>query len=169
MILFSVTSHLKRLLIDICTNTRFENMEKLEGLLKTGFKVLLSLATQFWFKSYFIFNRKLYKQVDGVAMASLLGTMLDNAFLVHFNKKWLQSWPSDFKPYHYQQYVDGIFVLLTSPKPSEAFPNVLNGRHANMSFTIESEKENRTYFFDVHIICKDKTFTTFWNFYKYML
>ena len=81
MILFSVTSHLKRLLIDICTNTRFENMEKLEGLLKTGFKVLLSLATQFWFKSYFIFNRKLYKQVDGVAMASLLGTMLDNAFL----------------------------------------------------------------------------------------
>ena len=81
MILFSLTSHLKRLLIDICTNTRFENMEKLEGLLKTGFQVLLSLATQFWFKSYFIFNRKLYKQVDGVAMASLLGTMLDNAFL----------------------------------------------------------------------------------------
>ena len=47
MILFSLTFHLKRLLIDICTNTRFKNMEKLEGLLKTGFKVLLSLATQF--------------------------------------------------------------------------------------------------------------------------
>ena len=29
-----------------------------------------------------------------------------------------------------------------------------------MPFTIESEKQNRTYFLDVHIICEDKTFTT---------
>ena len=53
--------------IDICTNTLFENMEKVEGLSKIEFKELLSLATK---ESYFIFNGKLYKQVDGVAMGS---------------------------------------------------------------------------------------------------
>ena len=30
----------------------------------------------------------------------------------------------------------GIFVLFTSPKHLEAFQNFLNGRHANISFTI---------------------------------
>ena len=29
-----------------------------------------------------------------------------------------------------------------------------------MSFTIENEKQNRVSFFDVQIICEDKTFTT---------
>ena len=55
--------------IDICTNTFFENMEELEGLSKIEFKELLSLARK---ESYFIFNRQLYKQVDGVAMGSPL-------------------------------------------------------------------------------------------------
>ena len=38
--------------IDICTNTLFENTEKVEGLSKIEFKELLSLATK---ESYFIF------------------------------------------------------------------------------------------------------------------
>ena len=88
-------------------------MEKV-GLSKIEFKELLSLATK---NSYFIFNRQLYKQVDGVAMGSPLGPTLANAFLVHFEK----NCPSDFKPHYYQQYVDDIFVLFTSPKRLEAF------------------------------------------------
>ena len=39
--------------IDICTNTLFENTEKLEGLSKMKFKEILSLATK---ESYFLFN-----------------------------------------------------------------------------------------------------------------
>ena len=68
--------------IDICTNTRFENTEKV-GLSKIEFKELLYLATK---KSYFIFDIKVYKQVDGVAMGSPLGLTLANDFLVHFEK-----------------------------------------------------------------------------------
>ena len=56
---------------------------------------LLSLATN---KSYFI-NGKLYKQVDGAAMDSPLGLTLANAFLVHFEKTWLQNCPSNSMPY----------------------------------------------------------------------
>ena len=64
--------------IDICANIPFENTKKI-GLSKTEFKELLFLTTK---ESYFVFNRKLYKQVQGVAMGSPL-----DAFLVHFQKK----------------------------------------------------------------------------------
>ena len=39
--------------IDICLNTLFENMEKVEGLSKIEFKKLLSLATK---ETYFLFK-----------------------------------------------------------------------------------------------------------------
>ena len=143
--------------IDICTNSLFENMEKVEGLSKIEFKELLSLATK---ESYFVFNGQLYKQVDGVAMGSPLGLTLANAFLVHFEKNWFGNCPSDFKPHYYWRYVDDIFVLFTSPRHLETFRNFLNGRHANLSFTIEREKQNRMSFLDIAIIREDKTFIT---------
>ena len=93
--------------IDICTNTLFENTEKVEGLSNVEFKELLSLATK---ESYFIFNGKLYKQVDGVAMASPLGPTLANTFLVHFEKNWLQNCPCDFKSRCYWWYADDIYL-----------------------------------------------------------
>ena len=41
----------------------------------------VKLATS---ESYFIFDNKLYKQIDGVAMGSSLGPTLANAFLCHY-------------------------------------------------------------------------------------
>ena len=104
--------------IDICANTLFENTEKVESLSKIEFKELSFLATK---ESYFIFNGKLYKQVDGVAMNSPLDPTLANAFLLHFEKNWLQNCPSDFRPYYYRLYVDDNFVLFTSPQHLESF------------------------------------------------
>ena len=127
-------------------------MEKVESLSKTEFKVLLSLATK---ESCLIFNGQLYKQVDGVTTGSPLGPTLANAFPVHFEKNWLENCPSD-----YRRYVDDIFVLFTSPKHLEAFRNFLNGRHANLSFTTECEKQNRMSFLDIAIIRENITFTT---------
>ena len=46
-------------------------------------------------------------------MGSPLGLALANAFLVHFEKNWLQNCPSDYKPHYYRRYVDDIFVLFT--------------------------------------------------------
>ena len=48
-------------------------------------------------ESSFIFDYLLYKQVDGVAMSSLLGSTLANAFLCHYEKEWLDSCPIHFK------------------------------------------------------------------------
>ena len=83
--------------IDICTNTLFKNMEKVEGLSKIEFKEILSLTTK---ESYIIFNGQLYKQVYGVTMGSPLGPTLANTFLVHFEINWLQNCLSDFKPHY---------------------------------------------------------------------
>ena len=66
-------------------------------------KKILSLATK---ESYFISNGKLYKHVDGVVMGSHLGPTLANAFLLYFEKYWLQRSPSNFKPHYYRQNVD---------------------------------------------------------------
>ena len=86
---------------------------------------------------------KLIEQVDGVAMGSPLGLTLANAFLVQFEKNWLQNCPFDLKPYYYRRYVDDIFVFFTSTKHLKAFQNFLNGQQANIPFTIEIEKQNR--------------------------
>ena len=66
--------------IDICGKTLLGKTEKVEGLPKIEFNEPLFLATK---ESFFIFNGKLYKQVDGVAVGSLLGPTLANAFLLH--------------------------------------------------------------------------------------
>ena len=56
------------------------------GLKKYQFNDLLSLATK---ESYFIFNNILFKQIDGVAMGSPLGTSLANTFLAYYEQNWL--------------------------------------------------------------------------------
>ena len=66
--------------IEICTNELFKESETVEGLSKTEFKDLLSLATK---DSHFIFDGTLYKQIIGVAMGSQLGPTIANAFLVY--------------------------------------------------------------------------------------
>ena len=50
--------------INICTNLLYNKDDVIEGINKSEFKNLLSLATE---KSYFIFNDVLYKQKDCVA------------------------------------------------------------------------------------------------------
>ena len=128
------------------TFNSFYNLTK-----KVEFKEFLSLATK---ESYFIFNGKLCKHVNGVAMGFPLSPTLTNSFLVCFEKNWLQNCPSNFKPHYYRRYVDDIFALLISHEHLEIIQNFEKGWHANMSFTIENEKQNRMFFLDVQIIRK---------------
>ena len=61
-------------------------------LSKIEFKELLSLAAK---GSYFVFHGQLYKHADG----SPLGPTMANAFLVYFERNWLQKFSSYFKQY----------------------------------------------------------------------
>ena len=89
---------------------------------------LLKLATT---KLSFIFDNKLYKQIDGVAMGSPLGPTLANVFLCHYEKNWLNECPSQFKPVVYKRYVDDIFVLFKSKEHLKRFANYMNSKYRN--------------------------------------
>ena len=80
--------------IEIC-NELFKESETVEGLSATEFKELLSLATK---DSHFIFDGRLYEQIDGVVMGSPLGSTLANAFLVYHEKNWLEHCPVKYRP-----------------------------------------------------------------------
>ena len=104
--------------INICTNLLYNNEDVIEGINKSEFKNLLSLATQ---ESYFIFIDVLYKQKDGVAMGSPVGPTMANVFLLFYEVKWLEHCPKEFKPVFYRRYVDDIFVLFESAKHLSKF------------------------------------------------
>ena len=142
--------------IDICVNQLFENTDTVEGFKKSQLKQLLCLATK---ESYFIFNGLLYKQIDGVAMGSPLGPSLANAFLSYYEKKWLNNCPQGFKPVFYSRYVDDIFILFKSNDHLKHFQDFLNSCHINMSFSMETEHENKSSFLDFEFIRKQGKFT----------
>ena len=127
--------------INICTNLLYNNEDVIEGINKSEFKNLLSLATQ---ESYFIFNYVLYKQKDGVAMGSPLGPTMANVFLSFYEVKWLEQCPKEFKPAFYRRYVDDIFVLFESAEHLSKFRDYFNTRHPNMSFSFEQEKKKES-------------------------
>ena len=65
-------------------------------------------------KNLSLFNNKYYKQLNDVAMGSLLGPALANIFICNFESKWLRDRPNDFKPVFYRCYVDDTFALFSS-------------------------------------------------------
>ena len=137
--------------IDICINQLFEITDTVECFTKSELKQLLCFATK---ESYFIFNGLLYKQTDGVAMGSPLGPSLANAFLSYHEKNWLNSCPQGFKPVFYRRYVDDIFVLFYSNDHLKYFQEFLNSCYINMSFSMETERQNKFSFLDIEVICK---------------
>ena len=73
--------------IEICTDELFKESEITEGLNKSEFKELLSLQWLTTKDLHFIFDGALYKQIDDMAISSVLGSTLANALLVYLKKK----------------------------------------------------------------------------------
>ena len=93
-------------------------------------------------------------------MGSPLGPSLANAFLSYYEKNWLNNCPQGFKPVFYRRYVDDIFLLFKSNDHLKYFQDFLNSCHINMSFSMETEKENKLSFLDVEVIREQGKFTT---------
>ena len=99
----------------------------------------------------FLFNGKLYKQIDGVAMGSPLGPTLANIFMSHYERLWLRDCPAEFKPLHYFRYVDDTFVLFRSRDHIAKFHEYLDSQHVNMKFTCDIEQDGCLPFLDTSI------------------
>ena len=140
-----------------CVNDLFSNNFYSDKLSRKYLSDLLKIATT---ESSLIFDNKLYKQIDAVAIGSTLGPTLANAFLCHYEKTWLNECPSKFKPVVYRRYVDGIFVLFRSKEHLKLFVNYMNSKHKNIKFTFETEDSNNFSLLDVKITRKNKRIVT---------
>ena len=83
-----------------CVNDLFSNNFYSGKLSRKNLYELLKLATT---ELFFIFDNKLYKQIDRVAMGSSLVPTLANAFHCRYEKIWLNDCPSQFKPVVYKR------------------------------------------------------------------
>ena len=93
-------------------------------------------------------------------MGSPLGPSVANAFLSYREKNWLSSCLQGLKPVFYRRYVEDIFILFKSNNHLKYFQDFLNFCHINMSFSMETEKENKLSFLDVEVIREQGKFTT---------
>ena len=135
-----------REVIDICVDLVFQNSSHINGLDRVNFKKLLEFAL---LDTYFFFDGKLYKQIDGVAMGSPLGPTLANIFLCFHEKQWLSRTPSHFAPMTYKRYVDDIFTVFDNENQANQFLSYINSQHSNLNFTLEKESSNKLAFLDV--------------------
>ena len=124
---------------------------------KSEFKSLLNLATK---SSTFLFDQKLYKQIDGVAMGTPCGPTLANIFLCFHEQNWLNNCPPEFKPKAYKRYVDDTFLLFENLDQIENFLNYLNAQHPNIRFTKEVENSESLSFLDILITKVNNKFET---------
>ena len=88
------------------------------GFDRESFRKILELAVS---DTHFVFDGKLYKQVDGMAMGSPFGPTFANIFMCNLEELFLEQCPNTFKPIFYKRYVDDTFALFRDPSHAEFF------------------------------------------------
>ena len=112
------------------------------------------------YESFFIFDQVMYRQIDGVAMGSPLGSILAYVFLCRFEKQWLSECPPDILPKVFKRYVDDIFVMFLCQSHLKDFVNYMNTKHPNIKFTSEFEENDSFSFLDVKITRRNNQLVT---------
>ena len=97
--------------IDIYIDNLYNGNEKPPKILSLIVVVCVTVTKE----SFFTFDNKYYKEVDGAAMKSPLGPDLADICVSNFESKWLRDCLNNFKHVFYKFYVDDIFVLFSSP------------------------------------------------------
>ena len=144
--------------INIILNLAFDNNTSVfHRFSKNLFKKFLELTL---LDNYFLFNKQLYKQIDGLAMGSPIAPTLANIFLCYNEQLWLDNCPIQFKPVLYKRYMDDTFLLFKDPSHIDKFLNYLNNKHSNIKFTSEIEQNNSLPFLDILINKTDRGFTS---------
>ena len=118
------------------------------GFNRADFHSLLNLAVN---DIYFIFNKQLYKQKDGMAMGSPLGPTFANIFMSHLETKYLQDCNSNYTPTFYKRYIDDTIVGFQNVNQAHQFLDFINTSHPNINFTMDIEKDNTISFLDLSI------------------
>ena len=122
---------------------------------REDFKKLLYMCTK---EMHFIFNKRGYRQVDGVAMGSPLGPVIANIFMSELESTLVPLMSEDVS--FWARYVDDTFAFVRRGS-KERILDHLNAFHPNIQFTDEVEEEGRIAFLDVLVTTNpDRSFNT---------
>ena len=101
------------------------------GLSRKLFKDLLQCSV---LNSFFLFNDRFYKQIDGLGMGLPLGPTFANICMCAHEEQWFVHCPVSFKPLFYRRYVDDTFVLFSDLSHANLFLNCINSKHDRIKF-----------------------------------
>ena len=91
---------------------------------------------QVLFNKKFSFNKKLYKQIDGVSMGSSLGPLMVNVIMTELERVVVKDLLNKRYLKFYIQYMDDTLVLMK--KSVTMVLQALNGFHKNLNFTVDT-------------------------------
>ena len=104
--------------------------------------------------TYFIYEGKYYKQVEGAPMGSPLSPAMANIFMEDLEEKVLET--SVYKPSCWFRYLDDTFVIWPHGKDAlDDFLVHLNTAHSSIKFTMEIEENGKLPFLDVLVKRKE--------------
>jgi hypothetical protein len=125
-------------------------------IIKDKFKAadhIVSLSRHCMNSTYFMYDSKFYKQVQGAPMGSPLSPVIANLFMDDFETKALESAP--LKPRCWYRYVDDTFVIWQHGMVKlQEFLLHLNNIHEKIKFTMELESDQKLPFLDVLVYRK---------------
>ena len=124
------------------------------GIKPLVFKNMLKVCSE----SIFLYNGKVYKQHDGVAMGSPLAPLLAEWFVAMVEEQVVQQ-STSCKPIFYKRYVDDIFAVFHSITDRDRYFSILNNAHPNLTFTMEVNK-SKLPFLDVSVYIKNGKYNT---------
>ena len=109
----------------------------------------------------FSFDDQMYRQINGLGMGNVLGSILANIFVGYHEATCMDSSPPSSRPLIYKRYVDDCFGIFKNKSDALEFLSKLNQLHPALEFTVEHEKNQCLPFLDVNIHKEvDGTFTT---------
>ena len=140
--------------IQICADTIYNGQLPPPQFSKEIFIELMNVATK---SVEFSFNNVMYKQTDGVAMGSPLGSARANIFVGYYKNKLFTSVE---KLLLYTRYIDDTFAIFRSEAEAEKIFTALNSLHPALKFTMEKEANQTLPFLDVKIEKENGQFLT---------
>ena len=128
-----------------------------QGCNSKEFKTILELC---FTSSYFKFNDKIYKQLDGLSMGGPVSPEAANIFLNSCEIAAMTDCPIHFKPKFYMRYLDDSFLLFDNEQQARDFFHYNNNRHKCIKFTFEGEVNKSLSFLDMTIVKENNAFHT---------
>jgi hypothetical protein len=135
--------------VEDAVEKNWPNIELNTGLCRQEFTRLLKLMME---RSYFQFEKKFYKQIDGTAMGSPASPAIADLVMTTLLDTIMPS--LEGKVLFVRKYVDDLILAVQSEEVENVL-NIFNEYHHAIQFTIEREVNGRIPFLDMLLVRKE--------------